>query len=50
MLIPQTIVYTSLPQYFYPGGTLEKFSGLREPLHKYYYIYSSRYVSAISKL
>jgi hypothetical protein len=29
---------------------LKYFSGLREPLHKNYYIYSSRYVSVISKL
>jgi hypothetical protein len=29
---------------------LKYFSGLREPLHKNYYIYSSRYGSVISKL
>jgi hypothetical protein len=29
---------------------LKEFSGLREPLHKNYYIYSSRYVSVISTL
>jgi hypothetical protein len=29
---------------------LKRFSGLREPLHKNYYIYSLWYVSVISKL
>jgi hypothetical protein len=28
--------------------SLKYFSGLREPLHKNYYIYSSRYVSVFS--